>query len=65
MAVMLAIPANVLTETVTAKFRAKTLANCGQFPAPFSLARDHTITEMEPANAGKARFSSWRLVAAI
>lgn len=62
---MLANPVNVLTETVTAKFRAETLANCGQFPAQFSLARDHIITEMEPENPGKGRLSSWRLVAAI
>jgi hypothetical protein len=52
-------------ETVTAKFRAETLANCGQFSAQFSRARDHIIAEMEPETVGNGLFSSWRLVAAI
>ncbi len=48
-----AAPANISPETVTAKFRTETLANCGQFPALFSLSRDRIIAGLGPETPGK------------
>lgn len=61
----LADPANVSTKTVTAKFRAETLANCGPFSAEFSPAREGIIAEIEQETNGKGRLSCRRLVTAI